>query len=441
MLDKRGGNAEELERLVAEARAKQQEEPEPEPKSDSIYDLFKKTKQGVPYASVGNLSIEFDKNPIWRQVIAFDEFRHQILRTGPIPGHLGAINLDGLNPGQSRLWHDTDDTAITAYLNHGDFPTIHENKVRSAIIEFAEHKCRFNPVRNYLDGRVWDGKSRIDNWLITYCHAEPTDEAQRAYIAAVGSKWLISGAARVYEPGCQADHMLVFEGEQGVGKTSAFRILGGEWVSENLPGDLHSKDAADHTRGRWVIELSELGQLGRSAIETIKNFLSRTFERFRPAYGKHEVDYPRQCIFAGTTNRATYLADGTGNRRFWPVKIAVVDLEGLQHDRDQLWAEAVHRYRSGEPWHLTDPAVIATAISEQGYRREVDAWEEPITEYLANRVQVTVYEILTKALCLGTSKQSKSEQNRVAEVLLNLGWQRGKRMNNARAWVKATKGR
>jgi predicted P-loop ATPase len=264
----------------------------------------------------------------------------------------------------------------------------------------------------------------------------PTDASHGEYVRAVGARFLISGVARIYQPGCQVDHVLVQEGAQGGGKTSALRVLGGEWFSESLPADLHSKDCCDHLRGKWVVELAELGQIKRSAVETVKAFISRTYERFRPAYGRNEVIYPRQCIFSGTTNKSAYLPDETGNRRFWPVKVGTIDLESLRRDRDQLWAEAKQRYSAGEKWWLDDDRLIATAAAEQTERYEPDPWEEPIRKYLVDKSQVTVGEILWRAVFVPVERQRKVEQNRVGEILTNLGWVRHKRTASERLWVR-----
>src|SRR5262249_2451934 len=154
---------------------------------------------------------------------------------------------------------------------------------------------------------------RLDDWLTLYCGAEPDD-----YMHAVGRCWMISGVARAYEPGCQADAVLIFEGEQGAGKSSALAILGGPFYSDDI-AELGTRDAAMCTHGIWIVELAELDAMGRAEISRIKAFLSRRTDRFRPPYGHHVIEAPRQCIFAGTVNLNTYLKDETGGRRFWPV--------------------------------------------------------------------------------------------------------------------------
>lgn len=326
---------------------------------------------------------------------------------------------------------DSDYPRVAGWLETSRFGIIvgpSSDALRGAIAVAAEDR-RFDRVVDYLDARNWDGIARLDNLLPRYFGALVDDDVrdddkskQREYLAAVGPRSLISGVARAYEPGCKADHVLVLVGPQGVGKSSAIRVLAGaENFADSLP-DLGHKDAADYLRGVWVVELSELDSISRSELATVKAFVSRTCDRYRAAYGRATEAHPRRCIFIGSTNEDAFLSDVTGNRRFWPVTVGRVDLEALRRDRDQLWAEAVVRYRAGEPWHLDSERLVKAAVSAQEGRQIVDAWQPAIAAFVARYERVAVQEVLRSCLGLELERWGQIEQNRVARVLRQLGW-------------------
>jgi predicted P-loop ATPase len=168
-----------------------------------------------------------------------------------------------------------------------------------------------------------------------------------------------------------------------------------------------------------------LDALTKASNSAVKSFVSRCSDRFRPPYGKHVVDHPRQCVFAGTINPIDgYLKDPTGARRFWPVVCGHIDLETLARDRDQLWAEALVRFQAGMPWWLDTPELEALAKLEQEARLEVDAWTEKIVQWLAGRTDASVGEVLTGALGVARESWSRTVQNRVAKILVNNGFDR-----------------
>ena len=160
----------------------------------------------------------------------------------------------------------------------------------------------------------------------------------------------------------------------------------------------------------------------RSETEAVKAFLSRTEERFRPAYARTEVIEPRRCVFIGTTNRTDYLTDDTGNRRFWPVSIKRFDLKALGRDRDQLWAEAVAAYRAGEPWWLDREAETeAAAFTSQ--RQPDDPWESVVLGAVIGKTHTSTREVLG-AVGVDTVHRTKHDAQRVAGILNRAGWVR-----------------
>jgi predicted P-loop ATPase len=223
----------------------------------------------------------------------------------------------------------------------------------------------------------------------------------------------------------------VLEGIQGIGKSTAARTLAGEWFTDQL-GEVGSKDASMQVRGVWIVELSELGTLGRSESAREKAFISQQADRFRLPYGHRIAQVPRQCVFIGTTNLDAWLRDETGGRRFWPVRCGRIDVGALKHDRDQLWAEALVRYRGGAPWWLEDTEVIQSAIEEQRGRYAEDVWQEKVIQYAEEesalpvgtpRGSVSVSEVLLR-LGLEIARQDQGAANRVARCLKVAGWNR-----------------
>ena len=224
------------------------------------------------------------------------------------------------------------------------------------------------------------------------------------------------------EPGCKCDYVLVLEGDQGARKSSACSILAGQWFSDALPDVLRDKDTSQHLRGKWLIEVAELSSTSRAEAEHLKAFITRQVERFRPSYGRLEVIEPRQCLFVGTTNKDTYLRDETGGRQFWPVKVGPIDLDALRHDRDQLFAEAAHRYRAGEQWWPDEGFERQHIKPEQDDRFEGDPWDETIAVYVATCERVRVTDIARNVLGIEGAKVGTADQRRIASVLKGLGW-------------------
>jgi putative DNA primase/helicase len=354
----------------------------------------------------------------------------EIVRWNEFSSNLEVCNGRYLGLSGPRLWEDADSVAVQMFLQRSCLPKIGRVRIDAALRFHAMRYGSYHPIRLYLDELRWDGTSRLDTFVVKYLGGSSSVQPD-AYLSAVVPAWLISAVARVHGPGCQADHVIILEGDQGTKKSTALRILvGDQYFSDSLPPDLGHKDARDHLRGKWVIELSELAQWGRSEVETIKAFITRRVEQYRPPYGRHEVSIPRQCVFAGTTNRSEYLVDQTGNRRFWPIKCGTIDLAAIERDRDQIWAEAVQRYRDGHPWHLQS-SVEAFAHAETTKRAASEPWL-PLVVKALNDDESPVGETIAPGELLDRMdirKEQRAAQSaaRVGGILEHLGWQRGRR--------------
>lgn len=290
------------------------------------------TQHGVYRSTLKNIILilnnEFEKGLIKRDLFAVRDFYTKATPWGGKPG--GLITDDDL--AQMKHWFGQ---------NWGFEPT---DMLLSSAVTCLALDNSFDPLIEKLEALPeWDETPRLDTWLEKYFEAEGDPD----YLAQVFRKWMIALIMRAYEPGAKFDWMPIFEGPQGVGKSSFGRLLvGDQYFLDWLP-DLTSKDAALSLQGIWAVEIGELATFRKTELEVTKAFVTRTIDKVRPPYGRRQIESPRRCVFFGTTNHDTYLRDETGNRRFKPVKVGNLNFRQLQKDREQLFAEALAIYKYG----------------------------------------------------------------------------------------------
>lgn len=295
----------------------------------------------------------------------------------------------------------------------------------------AAQKTPRHPVRAFLEGLPgWDGQGRASHWLTQGLGAEDSE-----YTRSVARNFLVALIARVYEPGCQVDTMPVLEGSQGVGKTGALRILAGGWY-RTTSASMGEKDFLQGLRGCWVLEIAELDSVGRASLERVKAILSTPVDEYFARYGRVLSIVPRQCVFAGTTNSSVWNADDTGARRFWPIECRAgpatrdARLAALRDAREQLFAEALHLYRSAHRWHEVP---IDAATREQQARHVDDPWMELIAQFVQALDRVTVLDVM-RHLDIDSKDLRSADAYRVSRILQSLQWRR-KRSKTERFYV------
>ena len=330
---------------------------------------LKVTDKGIIAQTIENVVTILRHDPRLSGRLALNEMEHSIVAKKSLPWR----SVTG-----ASQWVDADDAALRYYLERV-YGIASKDRIFDAVNVVASEN-KFHPVRDYLDGCAWDGVPRVETLLVDYLGAE-----DNAYTRAVTRKALAAAVARIYRPGCKFDYMLTIRGRQGLGKSALISLLGGEWFSDSFT-TLQGKDAYEQVLGVWIMEVGELAGMRKAEAETIKLYISKQTDRFRPAYGRRTQEFPRQCIFIGTTNEEQFLRDTTGNRRFWvvdtPNKPRRDFWEELTPDTIRLiWGEAVQIYKNGEKLYLPK-ALEAKAREVQAIYEEENPRAGVVAEYL-----------------------------------------------------------
>ena len=334
---------------------------------DSWQKALELDKQGKVKDTLTNIALIIRHDPQLKGIV-YNEFKSMVDVTGDLP-------WKQVKPG----WGDTDISCAKLYFERV-YGIWSPTKFKDALLAVVSAERLYHPIKEYFETLEWDGTERLDTLLIDYLGAEDTQ-----YVRSVTRKTLTAAVARVYEPGIKFDSILVLNGPQGIGKSTLFALLGKQWYSDSLSiSDMKDKTAAEKLQGYWILELGELAGIKKVDVETVKSFVTRTDDKFRQSYGVAVESHPRSCIIVGSTNsEGGFLRDITGNRRFWPVHVTG---SGKHHpwelqDVDQIWAEAIERYRAGEELYLKG-RVAADAYAMQQDAMESDDREGVISDYL-----------------------------------------------------------
>jgi predicted P-loop ATPase len=398
-----------------------------------------RTDKGVLLPVLDNAVSILVNDERWQGVIAYDEFA----------GVVRKLKAPPMERAETGEWMDIDDARLEHWLAEVyGMRRLPADALQKAVLLAADAN-RFHDVRAYLEGLTWDGTPRLMSWLWAYLGAKaPANDAEpgSSYVEKVAVKWMVGAVARVYKPGCKMDNVLILEGPQDAGKSSALKILFDPWFTD-AAFEIGSTDGYQIMRGMWCVELAELDGFNRADSSRAKAFFTRVNDRYRNPYGRKPVNVLRQGVFAGSVNHATYLKDDTGNRRYWPVSIGNIGLDDLRKDRDQLWAEALQLYKAGQEWWVR-ASERSIYEGEQEARYIGDAYETKILNWLdtideggVKPNNVPLAKIMGSALGLDAAKWTLPEQQRAGRIMARLGWLRKRSGGReGREWVYARPG-
>jgi len=408
--------------------------------------VIKPARENAVLALDGMPEIGLPGVPAALGVIAFNEFTNDVIKLKPTPWGTGA-----------GVWDESDELELGNWLSRTHWlPPMSRQTLEEAVTMVAR-RHRYHPARERFERMkgTWDGEKRLNMWLQHCCRADGgrDDGPQlQQYLARVGTWMVMAICARVMQPGCKFDYMPIFEGGQGVGKSTLASLLGGEWFADTglVLGD---KDSYQNLQGVLVYEWGELDALTRAEVTKVKQFISSMKDRFRASFDRRAKDYPRQVVFIGTTNESHYLSDPTGNRRFWPVKVTrQIDLDWMRARLDQLFAEALFYLAAGERFHPTPKEQRELFDLQQAERTIENSLESAIRKYLYDEEQrvvgmtglngslldeVALADLLS-ALGISIDKQTQVLAKQASAALGRMGWERGRakgKKGEARPWV------
>lgn len=423
-----------------------------EPVGDWKAELLR-TKSGDLKACQRNVTLILDNDSRWDGVLWYSDFIYDIEKRKPPP----------IRYGQRGVWEDGDTVATRDWLaQHYKFEPKDDDIVKAVLL--VAKARRYHPVKRYLEkcAALWDGKRRLSLAAQRYfgAKAEPGSDKEK-YLQLAIPKWMVAGVARAHafkshnKSGLvDFRNVLILEGAQRAGKSTALRMLGDPWFSDSHM-DLNNKDGQQFVRGVWIIEVPELSSFNKSDHNKAKQFLSLAEDRYRTSYGKTVVDWPRQCIISASTNDQEYLKDPTGNERYWPLEVGHIDLDAIKADRHQLWGEAYHLWKENPKLYWVTKEEMPLFRAEQDKRFQADPWDPLVTDYLfgllkgvpdemLSEVFVTVPDILKSSeINMDAAHYSQQTGQRIGAIVRRLGWrprQRGSRASRKYGYIPPPRG-
>ena len=371
-------------------------------------------KEGAPAGvkQVGaNAGLILQHDERWAKNLRFNEVTKEIdVLGGPMP----VVSKNSF------------DVELANWLSRSEFHlNLNTKQVSEQMLAVARRNA-YDPLAHWLKEEIrWDGVNRLESFFTRYFGAT----GDPRYLAQIGKSWLIAAVARALQPGCKVDNVLVLQGLQGKKKSTALQILGGAFFSDTK-FDIHDKDGRMMASRFWIIELAELASMRKADVEALKGFFSARRDDIRVPYGRVLESFPRRCVFVGSTNSEEFLPGDDQQRRYWPVRINVIDTDALTTDRDQLWAEATARFLAGERWWLEGEDVALAEVEAQSVSRS-SPYTEPILNWwlkLSHRPDtVTTSQVASEALSMLTSQATGGVRQEIGMALRAMGFDRVKK--------------